>query len=805
MSQLNQILDQIISDAAGKQLLQQFTQNQTHGGNRVTINNRDMVNFGSCSYLALEQDRTLKSAAADALERFGTQFSSSRTYLSIGLYQELENLLRQLFERPVIVTASTTLGHLAALPVLVGENDAVIMDLQVHSSVQLTAQILKARKVPIHVIKHNDMEHLEKKIKALRGQHKKIWFLADGVYSMYGDFAPMDELVRLLDTYEGLHLYIDDAHGMSWAGEHGRGYVRSQVPHHPKMVLACSLNKAYSAGGGVLVFPDEASETLVRNCGSTMIFSGPIQPPMLGAAIASAKLHLSDEFPAYQQELQELISYTNQRIRELGLPQVEETQSPIFFIPVGLPRVITNMIQRMHRRGFFLNPASFPAVPMKKGGLRFLITRHQTRENIDAMLRTMAQEYRLGLEEEGSSCEKVAREFGIEPFLPQANVQLAENSVNDPALKVEIKRSIADVEAMDWDSRFRGEGTLQHANLKLLESVFSNGDKPENRWEFFYITITDQAGTVLLQTMYTAALSMDDMFAPAETSRQLAEMRAEHPYYLTSKRVMLGSPFTKGEHLFLNREHAQWKSALSLLIEVMQETVEQTNASQLSLRDFNHANDAELRQAMLELGLIELQLPANCVVENLTWSSRMEFLDRLGSKYRYNVRKEILPYEKHFRILSTRPRTEKEIRDCYELYTSVYNRAFDLSVFKLPYELFEAMCQSPEYDILRMYLVDDERPASEQVPVAVMFSNVNDATYNAMLVGLDYEYVKSHNTYKQILFQTVMRARELECSSLDLAFTAELEKKKVGARPKQVCAYIQQMEHYSQAVIGAMS
>ena len=207
---------------------------------------------------------------------------------------------------------------------------------------------------------------------------------------------------------------------------------------------------------------------------------------------------------------------------------------------------------------------------------------------------------------------------------------------------------------------------------------------------------------------------------------------------------------------------------------------------------------------MLELGLIELELPSNCVVDNLTWSNRNEFLERLGGKYRYNVRKEILPFEQHFRILSTRPRTAKEIRDCYDLYSNVYERAFDLSVFKLPFELFEAMCQSTEYDVLRMYLVDDERPASEQVPVAVMFSNVNDATYNAMLVGLDYNYVQSHNTYKQILFQTVMRARELECSSLDLAFTAELEKKKVGARPRKVRAYVQQMEHYSQAVIGAM-
>ena len=78
-----------------------------------------------------------------------------------------------------------------------------------------------------------------------------------------------------------------------------------------------------------------------------MIFSGPIQPPMLGSAIASAKLHLSEPIETYQNELAELIDYTNQKIVEFNLPQVEINNSPIFFIPVGLIQPTHNFVGKV--------------------------------------------------------------------------------------------------------------------------------------------------------------------------------------------------------------------------------------------------------------------------------------------------------------------------------------------------------------------------------------------------------------------------------------------------------------------------
>ena len=91
---------------------------------------------------------------------------------------------------------------------------------------------------------------------ALKSKHQQIWFLVDGVCSMFGDLAPIAELRELLERHDNLHLYVDDAHGMSWTGVNGRGYALSSAPLHPKMVLTTSLNKA-------------ASDRTMRRCWTT--------------------------------------------------------------------------------------------------------------------------------------------------------------------------------------------------------------------------------------------------------------------------------------------------------------------------------------------------------------------------------------------------------------------------------------------------------------------------------------------------------------------------------------------------------
>ena len=228
------------------------------------INGKEILNYASCNYVGLEADPRLKSAAIQAIEKYGVQFYVVRAYVSLQPYEELESLLDQMFGMPTVVMPTTMLSHMTCLPVLIGRNDAVIMDHQVHTSVQTTTKILKVNGAHIEMVRHDRMDYLENRIKKLKETHQKIWYLADGVYSMHGNIASMTDLYSLMEQYEQFHVYIDDSHGMSWTGRHGTGTVFERIPPHPRMVVVSSMGKAFGASGGVGVFYDEKLRDKVR-------------------------------------------------------------------------------------------------------------------------------------------------------------------------------------------------------------------------------------------------------------------------------------------------------------------------------------------------------------------------------------------------------------------------------------------------------------------------------------------------------------------------------------------------------------
>ena len=379
------------------------------------LDNKPIFNFTSCSYLGLESDSRLKEAAKTAIDEYGIQFYVSRAYISLNMYEELESLFRQIFENEVVIMPTTALGHWAALPVLVGDGDAVIMDHQVHTSVQMAAKIVRSGGVHVEMIRHNRMDYLESRIKKLSQQYRKVWYLADGVYSMYGDVAPVKELHGLLDKYENFHLYIDDAHGMSWIGKHGAGYVMSEGPIHPRMILITSMGKAFGTSGAVAVFSDKDLKEKVRNCGSTLIFTGPLQPPTLAASIASAKIHLSDEINVLQNALMDRIRFFHSKALALGLPIVDGGKTPVFYLGTGKVEVAQNLTDRLKKAGFLTCIAVFPSVPYHRAGLRLLSTVHNEFEDISMLLDTVAEELPRALKDENFSFEQILQAFEMDP------------------------------------------------------------------------------------------------------------------------------------------------------------------------------------------------------------------------------------------------------------------------------------------------------------------------------------------------------------------------------------------------------
>src|SRR3954471_6617307 len=626
------ILDEVLTEAAGKGLMQIDPDDAALDGRTVSIEGAPRINFGSCSYLGLELDPRMQQATIDAVMRYGTQFTSSRAYMSSPQYAELEALLSEMFGGYAIATPTTSLGHLAALPVIVESGDAMILDHQVHASVQTAANQLRLKGTTVELIRHNQMDKLEAMIQRLLPQHKSIWYAADGVYSMFADFAPFEELRALLDRYPQLWLYIDDSHGVGWAGTHGKGPALEALGGHPRVVAANSLNKSFAAAGGALILPNAEMRRMVRTNGGPMIFSAPIQPPLLGAAIQSAKIHLSDELPRMQEALRERIRLFNDLCEEFCIPLASTDVTPIRYIPIGLPVVTHDVLRQLLEDGYYCNFGTFPAVPMKHAGVRITLTLHHTADDIRNVVESLARHVPAALERGGDAAKrrhaKVTGDLG-------------------PALTLEHHRSTSSLNEAEWDQLLGERGTFTVDGLRFLERAFAGGERPEDKWDFHFYLVRDRAGKAVLATFFTAALWKDDMLSSAAVSEAVEQRRGHDPYFLTSTTFAMGSLLTEGDHLYLDR-NADWKGALDLLMGAVSEHARLAGAGAIVFRDL-HAADLELAEAIRERGYVKTSLPQSLVYEPVDGGDD-EWLARLSVKARVHQRKSVLPFDDAYEV-----------------------------------------------------------------------------------------------------------------------------------------------------------
>lgn len=390
---LLRVFKRLVVDLRDAGLSRQLIGNEQFTGESITLDGNRVLNFGLCSYLGLGDDPRVKAAAKAAVDKFGASYSSSIAYTAVPLYGELRESMRKIFGADVIITGTTTLGHLTALPVLVMPGDRVLVDAQTHSSVMMATQTLQAGGVSVTPLAHNDMSILDSEI-AKDSDSRRIWYMTDGVFSMQGDTSPAEELIELLARHERLHIYVDDAHGFGWTGEHGRGQFLDRVGWHERVVVIVGLAKAFGSLGGVVATANEEFAEDIELCGPALTFGGPIPPPSLGAAIASADIFLSSEITELQQDLTARMRLVNELAVDMGLPLASLDDTPLWFLDIGDVRDMVQLTSAMRDKGFFLNGAGFPAVPYGHAGLRFTVTLDLSLDQIEAMI-TCLNETRL--------------------------------------------------------------------------------------------------------------------------------------------------------------------------------------------------------------------------------------------------------------------------------------------------------------------------------------------------------------------------------------------------------------------------
>jgi len=130
----------------------------------------------------------------------------------------------------------------------------------------------------------------------------------------------------------------------------------------------------------------------VRRCGGPMLFSGPLQPPLLGAAVASARLHLTQELGGLQRALVERIDHALALASERGMRFASSDRTPIFFVRCGASANAFSVAGALRRQGIYTCVSVFPAVPQNQAGVRFTLSLHNTPEDIERLIDALAAE-----------------------------------------------------------------------------------------------------------------------------------------------------------------------------------------------------------------------------------------------------------------------------------------------------------------------------------------------------------------------------------------------------------------------------
>lgn len=756
----------------------------------LQVGGREIANFGSCSYLGMEFDPRLKAGAIQGIETFGTQFSSSRAYVSTGQYGQLEDRLKSIFNAFPVVSPTTSLGHIATLPTIISEKDLVLLDHQVHSSVQTAAKILKAGGVHVELIRHNRPDIIEEKIQAGKSKYNKIWYLADGIYSMYGDGAPVEKLLNLMNKYEQFYCYVDDAHGMSCYGPNGSGYMLQHGPLHPKMVLAVSFAKAFATGGAAIVFPNAEWAHTVRSCGGPLITSGPLQPSTLGAAIAMADIHLTDEIYDLQEDLHDRIKFTEFMLNKAGLPLIKDNSSPVFFIGTSAPDTAFKVVGNMMNDGYYLNVSAFPVVPMKNAGIRFTITRNNDFKEIESMVATLQKNYYQAIDEDNLSLSRIYAAFRKPMPEHVVEKEKAMEKQQSSQIVIEHLSSCEDLDPQEWNNMFTGKGNYDIAGLQHLETCFRTNQLPEDTWDFDYVIVRDGKRKPVAAAFFTTTLMKDDMLSESMQSDILETIRrGGDKYYMCSRVTMMGCLISEGDHLFADTTHPMLQQALQALFAKAEQIQKNRNAQSLMLRDFEPNNTWAL-EAAEKLDFLKKQLPVNYCIDIQPWNDMEGYLDNLGYKSRRHIKRNVLPQLEQYDVITDK--AQMNPRDWYQLYLNVQENGRELNTFPLPQKFFDTMQNMDEWDILEL------REKTTGQSVCAVFSYISGTVCHTLLIGQDYE----HLPYRPGMVSQILHAKELGCTHVQLGFSADMEKIRLGATGVSKYALIQASDTFAYEYIS---
>lgn len=362
-------------------------------GSRVVIEGKPRIMLGSNNYLGLTHHPEVVAAARDALERFGTGCTGSRMLNgTLELHETLEaELAAWLGKESVLLWSTGFMSNSGSIGTLCGRKDLIFADREDHASLIDGFVLSGARLIRT---KHNDMADLERRLEQHADHDSGGKLIAvDGVYSMTGEVAPVDELVRLARAH-GARLLVDEAHALGAIGPGGRGTAAHFGLTAEVDLITGTFSKAFASMGGFLAGPQSVKDYLMHHSRQFM-YTASFTPSVAATILAS--LRVMQAQPELVDQVRENARWMRDELERMGY-ECLHSDTAVVPIVVGSIEKLLCFNERIYEEGIFANPVLPPAVPTNA-----------------CLVRTsyMATHDRADLQEALDIFERVGNELGI--------------------------------------------------------------------------------------------------------------------------------------------------------------------------------------------------------------------------------------------------------------------------------------------------------------------------------------------------------------------------------------------------------
>jgi 8-amino-7-oxononanoate synthase len=351
---------------------------------RIFRDNKEYIDFSSNDYLGLRDHPRMKEESKKAIDVFGTSSSASRLLSGdLQLHHDLERKIAEFKNKEAaLVFNSGYQANTGIIPALYSKNDCIFCDRLSHASI-IDGIILSGAK--FFRFQHNNPEHLGSLLKDKRGNFKNALIVAESIFSMDGDRAPLSELVRLKKDY-ACRLMIDEAHATGIFGEHGSGVIEEDGLEKEVDLIMGTFGKALGGFGAYLACGQNIVDYLINTCRS-FIYSTALPASVIAADMTG--LDLLREEPFRRKEVLSLSRYFRESLKEKGFWVKGDSQ--IVPLILGDAQKAVSFAARLQQGGYWVLPIRPPTVPVKEARLRFSLTYYHSKDILESLINDLSE------------------------------------------------------------------------------------------------------------------------------------------------------------------------------------------------------------------------------------------------------------------------------------------------------------------------------------------------------------------------------------------------------------------------------